>query len=187
MKFEIKHRWSGEVLFSVEAENWRFAVEAAVKAEADLSKADLSWANLSEANLSEANLSGANLSWANLSEANLSEADLSKADLSVIRADFWSILLFAQPEIPALRKAIIEGKIDGSTYAGECSCLCGTIATARKCRYDELKNIVPDTSRPAERFFMGIKPADTPESNPASKIALEWLDTFVEQTKQPTK
>jgi hypothetical protein len=29
---------------------------------------------------------------------------------------------------------------------------------------------------------MGIKPGDTPKTNPASKIALEWLDTFVEQT-----
>ena len=31
MKFEIKNRWSGKLIFSVEAENWRFAVEAAIK------------------------------------------------------------------------------------------------------------------------------------------------------------
>jgi hypothetical protein len=83
-----------------------------------------------------------------------------------------------------LRKAIVEGRIDGSTYGGDCACLCGTIANERKCTVDELGNIKPDSSRPAERFFMGIKPGDTPETNPASKIALEWLDTFVEQTKQ---
>jgi hypothetical protein len=37
MKFEIKNRWSGEILFSVEVETWRFAIEAAIKAKADLS------------------------------------------------------------------------------------------------------------------------------------------------------
>ena len=46
MKFEIKSRWSGAVLFSIETENWKLAVEAGVKA-----KADLRWANLGEANL----------------------------------------------------------------------------------------------------------------------------------------
>jgi len=56
MKIEIKHRISGIVLFSIEAESWKIAVEAAVK---------------SRANLSGANLSGANLSWADLSGAKI--------------------------------------------------------------------------------------------------------------------
>ena len=59
MKFEIKHRSSGSVLFSIETDSWKLAVEAAVR-----SGANLSWANLSGANLSRANLSWANLSWA---------------------------------------------------------------------------------------------------------------------------
>jgi hypothetical protein len=87
---------------------------------------------------------------------------------------------------PALRKAIVEGRIDGSTYEGDCACLCGTIANERKCDVEDLENIMPDSSRPAERFFMGIKPGDKPETNPASKIALAWLDEFVEQVK-PTQ
>jgi hypothetical protein len=46
MKFEIKNRFNGAIIFSVEAENWRFAVEAAIKGGANLSKANLSKADL---------------------------------------------------------------------------------------------------------------------------------------------
>ena len=46
MKFEIKHRFSGEILCSVEAESWKLAIEGAIKQKADLSSANLSYANL---------------------------------------------------------------------------------------------------------------------------------------------
>ena len=82
MKIEIKSRFAGKVLFAVEAENWRVALELAVKSRADLSGADLSRADLSGADLSGAYLSGADLSGANLSGADLSGANLSRADLS---------------------------------------------------------------------------------------------------------
>jgi hypothetical protein len=59
MKFEIKNRLSGSIIFSIETENWKLAVEAALNAKADLSSADLSYANLRYANLSYANLSSA--------------------------------------------------------------------------------------------------------------------------------
>ncbi len=82
MKFEIKNRFIGEIIFSVETENFRMAVELAVKSGAYLFRANLSGANLSGAHLSGAHLSGADLSGANLSGANLSGAHLSGADLS---------------------------------------------------------------------------------------------------------
>ena len=82
MLFEIKSRFTGEVIFKLETESFKLCVEAAVKSEANLSEADLSGANLYVANLSGANLSEADLSRANLSRANLSEADLSRANLS---------------------------------------------------------------------------------------------------------
>ena len=82
MKFEIKNRFSGELIISVEAENWRVAVELAIKQNANLSYADLRYANLSSADLSSANLRYANLSSANLRSADLSSADLSSANLS---------------------------------------------------------------------------------------------------------
>ena len=153
MKIEIKNRFSGEIIFSVEAENWRFAVEAAIKSKANLSKADLSW-------------------------ANLSEADLSKADLSPIKNDFWAVLSAAPKEVEGLRTAIVEGRIDGSTYEGECACLVGTIANVAGKNYEKLPVLKPNKGRPAERFFLGIRKGDKPETNPASKLALDWLDEW---------
>ena len=54
MKFEIKNRWGGELLFSSETDTWRLAIEAAIKAKADLRYADLSSADLSYADLRSA-------------------------------------------------------------------------------------------------------------------------------------
>lgn len=71
MKFEIKHRYSNEVLFSIEIGSLKLAVEAAVQSRAYLSGADLSRANLCGANLYGANLSGADLYGADLARANL--------------------------------------------------------------------------------------------------------------------
>ena len=69
MKFEIKHKWTGAVLFEVETETLKLAVELAVKSGADLSGAYLSGAYLSGADLYGANLSRADLSGAYLSGA----------------------------------------------------------------------------------------------------------------------
>jgi hypothetical protein len=115
---------------------------------------------------------------ADLRSANLRYADLSSANLSSIKNDFWDVLIRAIPEIPNLRKAIIEGKIDGSTYDGECACLCGTLEHSEK---KEIKQIIfdqRDSSRPIERLFLGINKGDTPETNQISKIVLAWVDEF---------
>jgi uncharacterized protein YjbI with pentapeptide repeats len=82
VRFEIKSRFDGRVLFSRECDSLKLCIEAAVKYRANLSGAYLSGANLSGANLSGANLSGAYLSRANLSGAYLSGAYLSRANLS---------------------------------------------------------------------------------------------------------
>ncbi len=60
---EIKNRFTGEVIFSVD-------------------RANLQWANLSGADLQGANLWGANLREANLRGADLREADLRGANLA---------------------------------------------------------------------------------------------------------
>jgi hypothetical protein len=95
MLIEIKHRWSGDVLFAVEAGSLKVAIELGVQQkanlyganlrEADLREANLYGADLREANLYRANLREANLYGANLREANLREADLREANL--YRAD----------------------------------------------------------------------------------------------------
>jgi uncharacterized protein YjbI with pentapeptide repeats len=80
MKFEIKSRWSGSVLFSVETDSWKLALEAAVKSGAVLRGADLRGAVLRGAVLRGAVLSDADLRGAVLSGAVLSDADLSGAE-----------------------------------------------------------------------------------------------------------
>ena len=61
MLFEIKHRLSGSVLFSLETESLKLCVEAAVKDGAYLRGAYLRGANLDGANLGGADLGGADL------------------------------------------------------------------------------------------------------------------------------
>jgi hypothetical protein len=81
MKFEIKSWITGYVLFSIETETWKLALEAAVKSGANLEGANLRGANLRGANLRGANLEGANLRGANLRDANLEGANLEGANL----------------------------------------------------------------------------------------------------------
>ena len=91
MKYEIKNRWNGKVIFTAEidakesdsyAVKLGLAVKVAVKEKADLSGADLCRASLRVADLFVANLRGASLRGASLRGADLSGADLSGADLS---------------------------------------------------------------------------------------------------------
>ena len=81
MKFEIKSRWDSKILFSIETESLKLAVEAAVKCKANLREANLWGANLRGANLWEANLRGADLREADLGGANLWGANLWGANL----------------------------------------------------------------------------------------------------------
>ncbi|WP_429498904.1 pentapeptide repeat-containing protein [Robbsia andropogonis] len=153
--------------------------------DADLSGANLRGADLSDADLRDADLSGANLSGANLRGADLSDADLRGADLRgayllPIKADFIEIISQAPREVPALIEALKDGRVDGSTYRGECACLVGTIAQAQGLDVDSADFRIPrDESRPAERFFIGIRKGDTPENNQASALALEWASAWL--------
>ena len=156
-----------------------------------LSGADLSGARLFRAYLSDADLSGArlfraDLSRANLAGANLFGADLYGADLQPFKQDMIAEILRLPNELDALRLAIAEGRINGAVYAGECSCLAGTLASAREISGYDGREIVAgnvvfhaDSSSPREVWFSTIKPGDTPETNPASAKALEWCDEAI--------
>ena len=89
---EIKHKSSGSVLFSIEAESWKIAVEAAVK-----SRADLSWANLSGADLSWSDIYGSDLSRANLYGARMAP------DTHIETGETWKEYL--DEVVPSLLKA----------------------------------------------------------------------------------
>ena len=65
-KFEIKNRWTGDVIYTSSKITYKDVVEEAVSSEADLHEADLR----------EADLRGADLRGADLHEADLRGADL---------------------------------------------------------------------------------------------------------------
>jgi hypothetical protein len=210
IKFEIKNRWTGEIIFSLETDSFRSCVQQALQSGADLRHANLRGANLyganlrgadlRHANLRGANLYGANLRGADLRHANLRGADLYGADLyganlrganlygaknlpehylRMCRDDLWAVLSAAPLEVDGLRNALAEGRVDGSTYTGECACLVGTIARVRGKQYDDLGILKPDASRPIERFFTAISRGDTPETNECSRHALAWCDEWL--------
>ena len=86
---EIKHRFSGEIIYKDRHKTILACVKAALTAKANLSRADLS-----RANLAGANLAGANLSWADLAGADLAGANLARANLAGANLDFSSGLSF---------------------------------------------------------------------------------------------
>ena len=147
--------------------------------DAALGAADLRGADLRGAKLRGADLTGADLRRANLSGADLTGADLTGADLTPIRDDIWAVLSASPKEVPALRTAVIEGRIEGSSYTGECCCLVGTLANERHCEYGDIPGLAPNSARPSERFFACINSGDTPETNQASRLVLEWIDQWL--------
>ena len=170
----IVSRWdSAKVLFTYEAteeqqaggQAVRHALEAATKA----------GANLTDANLTDANLSGAYLRGANLTDANLSGAYLRG-----FRDDVWAVLSSAPAEAEAVLAALRAGKVDGSTYSGDCACLVGTIAKTRGCSTDQLGALEPDANRLAETWFTQIKPGNTPENHEPTRLAAEWVSQWID-------
>ncbi len=158
--------------------------------DADLRYADLRGANFRYADLSLADMRGAILLDANLTGAKLSgirlnrfSTELHTAYLTEIRDDVWAVLSASPCEVSALREALVSGHVDGSCYAGLCACLVGTLAKARGCNPYRIPGLSPDSTRPAERFFLGINAGDKPGSNQVSAIALEWVDTWLNNVR----
>jgi len=156
---------------------------------ADLRGADLRGANLGDANLVDADLLGANLVDADLGGANLGGADLFDAYLETTKKDFLDAISLVPDEVPFLRQTLVDGKINGSSYTGECACLAGTIAKSFNFEGKVESGIIlgngfkADVNSPRERWFMAINPGDTPENHPIAKITLEWIDEFLMKQK----
>jgi uncharacterized protein YjbI with pentapeptide repeats len=155
--------------------------------DANLGGANLRDANLRDANLRGADLGGANLGGADLGGADLRDANLRGADLGGAKKDFLSEVLKLPNELEALRLALTEGRVDGSTYSGHCACLAGTMANAL--HLDDYTGSAiaaapgivfeASASSPREVFFGAIREGDTPETSSASKIAVEWTDEAI--------
>ena len=154
---------------------------------ANLTRANLTGANLTRANLDGANLTRANLTGANLYVANLTRANLTRANLEIFKKDLIAEILKLPDELENLRDTIIAGKINGSSYTGDCACLAGTIAKHRGLDNissgDEIKEngcvFVADSSSPRERWFMMIAPGQNPENHQPAKVALDWVNEAI--------
>ena len=210
MKIEIKHKWSANLLFECNADSLKIGLEIAVKNKIDLEGANLRGTNLEganlegaylrSANLRDANLRGANLEDADLRGANLRGANLEDADLrganlegaylegaslegaylEDIKKDFFERLEKAKMEVTGLYDVVMRGKVNGSTYEGECACFCGTIANIRKEKYSEMNiDLRPDSNCPTEKWFLAIRKGDTPENNHVSAVTASWLREFM--------
>ena len=143
---------------------------------ASLDGARLDGARLDGARLDGASLVNASLDGARLVNASLDGASLRAADLLRIKDDFFLVLDAAADEVPALLDAVRAGHINGSAYEGECSCLKGTIATARGVNYKTMEGpLAPNVKTPAEAWFLGIKQNDKPSNSQISSITEEWI------------
>ena len=195
--FQIKNRWTGAVQYECEIDaafdgagfgvRLGLAAKKALDAKANLRGADLSGANLRGCNLRGCNLRESDLREANLRWTKLSGADLHGADLLHIKQDFLAEVLRLPNELEALRAALVEGRIDGSTYSGECCCLAGTLARAVGVENYNGRTIVSapgiefhaNASSPRESFFSAIRPGDTPDKCSAAAVALAWTDEAI--------
>ncbi len=159
---------------------------------ADLYGANLRGANLRGANLYGANLRGANLYGANLYGANLRGANLKKLPQTYINScsrDMLFIFQSLKSELPGLRKALVEGRVDGSQYEGDCACLIGTLANVDG-GMDKVCAAIPyydkGTHNPGEAWFLNIHEGDTPETNQFAAHAVKLID-MVDPPKKAKK
>jgi hypothetical protein len=202
----ILNRWTGETLHTGrEGETLRALIERLCEEgrergdRADLTGADLTGADLTGANLTGANLTGADLTRANLTGADLTRADLTGADLtgadltganlmtlSAAKEDLFAVLAIVPAQAAAVLSALKAGRVDGLRYYGECSCLLGTIATARGIEPDAIPGLPRDADRPAERWFMQIRPGHLPDYFPVVALTVQWIEEWIAASAGPS-
>ena len=151
---EIKHRYTGAVLFSARVDvslsdglKIGAAVKLAIKADANLAGANLADANLAGANLAraylaDANLAGANLARAYLTDANLAGANLADANLAGANLARANGLLDCGS--PYSWRVVIVAHTDGIRISARCRWMTFEEATARwKKRGEERALMLP--------------------------------------------
>jgi hypothetical protein len=103
-------------------------------------------------------------------------------DLAAVKQDLHKVLELAPWEAESVRLAVIQGKVDGRTYGGECCCVKGIIAQnlgIETSQINRFYGIMPDAHSPMEEFLYNIVPGDTPETSAYSKFILDCLDEFI--------
>ena len=145
-----------------------------------------------EGDLKESDLKGKNLWMACIRGMKFSLDDETTPHpdwITLCKVDFMNTvnLFRTNGEVQFLRQAIVEGRIDGTAYEGDCACLVGTLANARGKDYFDLCFDVgyrKSGYNPAEIWFWHIKEGDTPENNSFAKTALEWCDEMLAQEQK---
>ena len=122
MKFEIKHRFNGSVLYEAELSAEIASQPFSVQLGAAVKLAVKAGADLAGAYLAGANLAGAYLAGANLADAYLADAYLARA-LKIEPTDI--------PVVPNIDAAILQaieagGRLDMSRWHGPNDHWCGT-------------------------------------------------------------
>ncbi len=181
MKMQIKNRFNNSVIFECEIEKNEEHLSFACMLGICIKKALKNGANLRGAYLTGADLTGADLRGANLSGADLSGSNF---DRSFFRDDLWAVLSSQPSEAISVLKALEEGRVNGSTYTGSCACLVGTIANSLDIDYHDLEHINPDSTRPAEQWFLQIKKGDTPENSEPCRLAAEWTEMWIDNMQK---
>jgi hypothetical protein len=148
---------------------------------ANLHGACLVGADLRHAVFNKADLRGADLHGAAVRGICLAGADLVGARLDPFKHDLWVVLSTLPGEVAGLREALIAGRVDGSTYSGACACLLGTMANLRGTGGEDLAacGLERDAFRPIERFFLPIRPGDTPGTDEFVRLAVAWIDEWL--------
>jgi hypothetical protein len=158
--------------------------------DADLREADLRAADLSGADLHAADLHRTNIIGADLRGAKLVGTDLRNAEAA--REDVRRLISVAPAEAPGLLSALRDGRVNGSSYAGPCACLCGTIAKIRAgnvlWNHEDVMEVldsapIANSSRPAERWALAIQRGDTPETSPVVALTVQWIEEWLAEWK----
>ncbi len=153
--------------------------------DADFSRSNLNYATFESARLDGVMFADADLTGVNFSDSSLTLINLREANLETIRADILSILDTFPDEVSGLLSTLRAGNVNGCAYDGKCSCLIGTIARQRKCDVHNLPNCKPDAYRPAERWFLAIRPGHRPDSCKIAEITDEWIAEWMKEHGQP--
>jgi hypothetical protein len=98
------------------------------------------------------------------------------------RKDLYHVLDTRPNEVEGLRRELVAGRINGSCYEGECSCLLGTLSRCAGVPVDAL-GIHRDPSRPAEALFAPIRPGMTPDNCPLVAVIVGWIDQWLARRK----
>ena len=153
-----------------------------------LTDVDRAITHLTGLRLHYANLFRTYLAAAQRIDARLTRTNVTKlcTVLVPVKIDLILAILHMPDEIPFLRQALVEGKVDGSSYNDECACLAGTMSRACKMPWGEFraKALMPvDIDSPRERWFFWIRKGDTPKNSQVVAITLEWIDEVLAMRK----